>query len=152
MVYESKNNVETGQAPNLNDYSRYPTILRRYLATAIDGILVLIAFFVFTALFSGQQTFATAARIGTILLLLLVYEPFCTSKLFTIGQWITHIRVRSYEEIKQISLPKVYLRILVKVFLGWVSLVTIPLTKGRRGIHDFAAGSIVISAEKSKTS
>jgi len=48
---------------------------------------------------------------------------------------------------ENISIPAAYLGIIVKIALGFISLVAIVFTKDRRAIHDFAAGSIVICSE-----
>jgi uncharacterized RDD family membrane protein YckC len=73
-----------------------------------------------------------------------VYEPFCTSFSCTLGQKLTGIRVRMLSSYERISLPRAYLRIVVKLFLGLISFFSLPFSKNRRAIHDFAVGSIVI--------
>jgi len=67
-----------------------------------------------------------------------------------LGQWIMRIRVSQLPDFEKISIPSAYIRTLMKIFLGLISLFTIPITKGRRAIHDFAVGSIVITANSDK--
>lgn len=57
------------------------------------------------------------------------------------------VRVRKHVTYARISLPAAYARIVVKIVLGIISFLTIPFTKDRRGIHDFAVDSVVIRAE-----
>jgi uncharacterized RDD family membrane protein YckC len=130
----------------LHQEEMYPTILRRYFATATDGLLVLIFIVTFPYVIQGEGRLLTVIRI-LFLIILLIYEPFCTSKLCTVGQKIMGVRIRDLKKIKKISIVRAYVRILIKLFLGIISFITIPITKGRRGIHDFAAGTIVLTAK-----
>ena len=123
---------------------QYPTILRRYLATFIDGILILFLFILISSLLQSESKTITITRVGIVLILFFIYEPFCTSKLCTIGQKVTGIRVRKLNNIEKISIFYAYIRIFVKIFLGIISFLTIPISKDRRAIHDFAVGSVVI--------
>lgn len=125
------------------DYE-YPTILRRYLATAIDGIFIVGVMILSSYALQSQNDIAVKVRIGIIVLMFFVYEPFCTSMLCTLGQKLTGIRVRRIFTLRRISVPAAYLRIIVKLFLGLISFFTIPFTEDKRAIHDFAVGSVVI--------
>jgi uncharacterized RDD family membrane protein YckC len=58
----------------------------------------------------------------------------------------TGIRVRTNESFEKISVPAAYLRVVIKILLGIISLLSITFTKERRAVHDFAAGSVVIMA------
>lgn len=127
----------------------YPSILKRYLASFLDGLIIFAMFFAIAYLFQGNSDFSRNIRIVFVLIMFLVYEPFCTSRYCTIGQKMTGIRIRSYtDNNKRISLPKAYIRIVTKVFLGFLSLITIIFSENRRAIHDFVANSIVLE-EKS---
>jgi uncharacterized RDD family membrane protein YckC len=123
-----------------------PTILRRYLSTFIDGVFILSVFIAVSFAFDSDSTFASYARVAVYLILFLFYEPIFTSRFCTVGQKITGIRVRTVATYENISIPAAYLRIIIKISLGFISLLSIPLTKDRRAIHDFASGSIVIMA------
>ncbi len=122
----------------------YPTIARRYMATFIDGVLVLSLFLIGPHLFKGETGLSSWMRILFIAGGFFLYEPFFTSKFCTLGQKIMGIRIRTAEGLKKISLFAAFRREIVKLFLGIISFFTIPFTKGRRAIHDFAAGSVVI--------
>lgn len=123
-----------------------PTILRRYFSTFIDGIFILSVFIAISFAIDGDSTFGNYARVAVFFIMFFFYEPIFTSRFCTIGQKITGIRVRTAVTYDNISIPAAYLRIIIKIFLGFISLLSIPLTKDRRAIHDFASGSIVIMA------
>jgi uncharacterized RDD family membrane protein YckC len=121
-----------------------PSILRRYLSTSIDGIVILVVFIVVSFAVTSSSAFAASTRVAAFLGMFLIYEPVLTSYGCTLGQKITGIRVRKLATLQRISIPAAYLRILFKVFLGFLSLLTIPCTRDRRAIHDFISGSVVI--------
>jgi len=125
----------------------YPAISRRYLSTLIDGLLILSAFMLSVYIFPGQDESSRMFRIILISLMFFIYEPVLTSRLCTLGQLITGIRVREVEDLDKISVISAYKRIIVKIPLGLISFFSIPFTKGKRAIHDFAAGSIVIYSD-----
>ena len=128
--------------------NEYPTIARRYMATLLDGLLVLAMLFILSYALQWEHMLVTSIRVLIVIGLFFVYEPFCTSKLCTLGQKIMGVRVRKMSNTaEKISLPSAYLRILVKIALGLVSFITIPFTRGKRGIHDFAVRSVVVYAE-----
>ena len=126
----------------------YPSILRRYLSTLIDGLFVLSVFVLVSFIFQHESDEIILLRIFISFGVFFIYEPLCTSKFCTIGQKITGIRVRVLPGKTRISLHFAYIRIFFKFLLGWISFLSIPFTKGKRGIHDFAVKSIVIYAEE----
>jgi len=129
------------------DQSKYPTTLRRYMATFIDVVIVLSAFIALAYILPGDNAIGSMIRIGIGVAILFIYEPVLTSRLCTIGQKIMGIRVRNADSGERISIPAAYLRTIVKLLLGLVSFFSIPLTRKRRGLHDFIAGSVVIYAD-----
>jgi uncharacterized RDD family membrane protein YckC len=61
---------------------------------------------------------------------------------------ILGIRVkRESNEQKNILFPLAIPRYIVKVLLGWVSLLTVSGSKKRKAIHDFLVGSVVVYAK-----
>jgi len=123
-----------------------PTILRRYLATFIDSIFIVTIFIAVSYCFNSDDNAATIIRIAVFFGMFFIYEPICTSRFCTVGQKLTGIRVRTVDFQEQISIGAAYIRIIVIILLGLISLLIIPFTKDRRAIHDFAAGSVVIMA------
>jgi len=124
--------------------SESPTILRRYLSTFIDAVFISVIFIAVSFIFQGDSSYSNIARVGTLYVMICIYEPFMTSCFCTLGQKITKIRVRTATTHEHISIPAAYLRVVVKILLGLISFFTIPISKNRRAIHDFASGSVVI--------
>ncbi|MCX5818384.1 MAG: RDD family protein [Deltaproteobacteria bacterium] len=133
---------------NIDGKLTYPTIMRRYLSTFIDGMLILGVFILSSYVFSGDTDFVRTLRIGIILIMIFIYEPLCTSKLCTVGQKLMGIRVRKVSNHERISLAQACLRIVVKIFLGFISFFSIIFSERKRAIHDFASGSIVVTAAR----
>lgn len=123
---------------------QYPSILRRYFATFIDGVLVFIVFIMISYILQGESNISNSLRVAVILVMFFVYEPICTSRFCTVGQKLAGIRVRKLFLHERISISAAYLRIIVKIFLGIISFFSIPFSKNKRGIHDFTVGSVVI--------
>jgi len=123
---------------------QYPTILRRYLSTFIDGLLIIIVLLAVSYVFANNTGASGQIRVGILIFMFFIYEPLCTSLGCTVGQKITGVRVRKRFLHKRISIPAAYLRIILKILLGFISFITILFTKDKRAIHDFAAGSVVI--------
>lgn len=126
------------------NYER-PSISRRYISSAIDGIFIIFTFVVISYCFRSDSPSASSIRIATLLGMLFLYEPLLTSYSCTIGQKLMGIRVRKVNDMeRRISIIAAYSRYFVKIFLGIISLFSIVFTKERRAIHDFASGSIMI--------
>jgi uncharacterized RDD family membrane protein YckC len=105
--------------------------------------------FVASYIFSLFESVPDNARIIAFVFIFLLYDPIFTS-LFggTIGHMMLGIRVkRESDEQKNILFHKAILRYLVKVLLGWVSLLTVSGNKKRKAIHDFLVGSVVVYAK-----
>lgn len=124
-----------------------PSILRRYMSTFIDGVFILTTFLAVSAVLELSQVVPDTIRVPLILGILFLYEPICTSLLCTVGQKLTGIRVRKLDGKTKISLFAAVLRYLVKVVFGLFSLLSIPFSKNRKALHDFASGSVVVLRE-----
>ena len=127
----------------------YPSILRRYFSTFIDGLFIIGVLVLWSYILDSDNSTATNIRIGIILFMFFVYEPIFTAYFCTLGQKATGIRIRKLSSGKRISIFQAYLRIIVKILLGILSFFTIPFTKNKRAIHDFAVGSLVIYEKES---
>ncbi len=126
---------------------KYPTLTRRYIATAIDAVFVLSVIILISYLFENAGETGVKIRVGLILCLFIVYEPLCTSRFCTLGQKIMGVRVRRYPSLERIPLFMAYARIIVKAVFGIFSFFTLPFSQKRRAIHDMAARSIVVFAD-----
>jgi uncharacterized RDD family membrane protein YckC len=127
----------------------YPSILRRYFSTFIDGLFIIGMLVLWAYILDADNSTAINIRIGIILFMFFVYEPIFTAYFCTLGQKATGIRIRKLSTGQKISIFQAYLRIIVKILLGILSFFTIPFTKNKRAIHDFAVGSLVIYKKES---
>ena len=123
-----------------------PSILRRYMSTFIDIVFILSVFIAVSFVATGDSAFASLTRISILFFMIFIYEPVFTSRFCTLGQKIMGIRVRNIDTYKHISIPAAYLRYAVKMVLGFYSFISIPSSKQRRALHDFATDTIVIMA------
>jgi uncharacterized RDD family membrane protein YckC len=112
----------------------------------IDGLLVLVAFVVPTTVLGSVES-TRVLRIVIAVVAIFAYEPICTGRYVTLGQWMTGVRVRRMDNGQKIGVVRAWGRIVLKVFLGIVSFLILPFVPGRRAIHDLASGSIVIKAQ-----
>jgi uncharacterized RDD family membrane protein YckC len=127
---------------------KYPGVLDRVKAMTIDGIVVLGLILGITYVFSLFEYVSDTAKIIAFVFIFILYDPIFTS-IFggTIGHFIFGIRVkRKTNEMKNLIFPLAILRFLVKVLLGWVSLLTVTSNEKRRAIHDYLAGTVVVYA------
>ena len=131
----------------------YPELTRRYLSSAIDGFLVLTIGIAIAVLLRSEDPLVIVARVLLVLLVVTSYEPVLTSQLCTVGQQVTGIRVRRHDDhTRRLSLPRAYLRTVVKVLLGVYSFFAMGFNEERRAVHDLAVGSIVLDASDPRCS
>ena len=122
----------------------YPTVVRRYMSTAIDGWLIFIAV-ALPGLLDMPEDNVNAIRIVVLVVGLLLYEPIFSTRWCTFGQLITRIRVRSAAEVSdRIPIWAGYVRYAIKIVLGIISLFTVPFTRRGVAIHDIIVESVVI--------
>jgi len=129
--------------------SRYPNLLRRYLGAMIDGILIILL-----VVLIGQLPFYPSGNEATgVLVFLLVlanYEPILVTFVCTAGQAIMRFRVRDFATGGRVPIWRLYVRVVVKTFLGIISFLTLPARHDRRAIHDLAAKTLVVEASEAK--
>lgn len=129
--------------PNLQ--TKYPLLGDRIQSTFIDTILIIVLMFVFASILDQFENVPDWVRIGLFVFIWIIYDPVCTSFGFTLGNYCKGLRVRQHDDItKRINIVQAIFRYLLKLFLGWVSFLTINSNKEKRAIHDFAVGSVVI--------
>lgn len=123
----------------------YPRLLRRYVSTLLDGFLLLVIVLTVPDFLQGTAWGVTAIRVSLFLFLALGYEPLLTWRTCTLGQYVMGIRVRRASDPEShINLLAAYVRYLVKIFLGFISLFTIVFTRRRQAIHDLVTRSVMI--------
>ncbi len=127
----------------------YPGVFDRVKAMMTDGIVIVVFMFVASYIFSLFESVPDSARIIAFVFIFLLYDPLFTS-IFggTIGHMMLGLRVkRESDEKKNIILPLAIPRYIVKVLLGWISLLTVSGNEKRKAIHDYIAGSVVVYAK-----
>lgn len=125
--------------------ARYPLLGDRIQSTFIDTLFIVFCMLILANVFDWYQNTPDSVRAASFIGLWFLYEPLCTSFGATIGNYIKGIRVRRYNDTsKRIIFPLAVIRYALKVFLGWISFLTIHSNKERRAIHDFASGSVMI--------
>jgi uncharacterized RDD family membrane protein YckC len=123
-----------------------PSIKTRYFSMLVDLLVILLISLAISSLFEKIGEVPNFVRIILFVVVVILYEPLLVSSGATIGQLILNIRVRSFENPeKKLIFPLAVIRTLVKVFLGWLSFLTVTFNRNRRAIHDFASKSIVIA-------
>ena len=78
---------------------------------------------------------------------ILLYDPFFTSHYGgTIGHSFSKITVRKdIDRENHIGFTSALLRFIIKISLGWFSLLTVTGNKKKKAIHDFVVNSVVIN-------
>lgn len=142
---EESLSVELGASPNTQMAEiNYPTLVRRYKALLIDGLLCFGTLIVLMLVVQDSE-YRRTIMITTATILLLCYEPLLTVYSGTIGQRVMKIKVRRFRQPDtRLTLVKSYVRWLTKGLLGWVSFITINFNREHRAIHDFASDSIML--------
>lgn len=128
---------------------KYAVLLSRVKAATIDSIIIVGFMFLISEILSAIETVPNYVRITLFVFIFILYDPIFTSIYGgTIGHSKAGITVRNENNPeKKISFPYALLRFLLKVTLGWISLLTVTGNEKRKAIHDFAANSIVIEEE-----
>ena len=132
--------------------NKYASILSRVKALVIDSIILILLMYSATEIFSLFDNIPNYIRIGVFLFLFLFYEPILVS-IFgaTVGHFFNDIVVkRESNENKNISFPFALSRFITKLFLGWISLLTVNGNEKRKAIHDYAGKSVVLPYQNQK--
>lgn len=144
-VMEDENSLQ-----HINHQNLYPSLVRRYKALFIDGILIMITLVIIMML-TEDSPVRTYIMVSSALVLLLLYEPILTSYSKTVGQRLMKIKVGRYDQPeKRITLLNAYMRWFTKGLLGWASFITIHFNHERRAIHDLVSDSVMIKDDEIK--
>lgn len=127
---------------------KYGTLINRLKAILIDALVLLGLCMIATAVFSRIGYVSDTVRMLVFIFIFLLYDPLFTS-IFgaTIGHLIIGLRIRRAKDItRKLIFPMALIRFIIKGTLGFISLMTISITKKSRAIHDIVAGSVVLQA------
>ena len=126
-----------------NEYAILPD---RIKAAVIDGILLIAAMYAASEILNLFENVPNYIRISIAAILFLLYDPFFTSQYGgTIGHSFSNITVRKdIDRENHIGFPAALLRFLLKISLGWISLLTVTGNIKKKAIHDFAVNSVIV--------
>jgi uncharacterized RDD family membrane protein YckC len=125
----------------------YPLLVKRYQSVMIDAV-VLFSIMIITMVIMGESEARQTVMVAMGVIFALVYEPLLITYAATLGQYALGIRVRNARDPRQrINILQGYIRIVLKLSLGWLSLLTINFNPQHRAIHDLAAGSVVVKVK-----
>lgn len=128
---------------------KYPELSERIQSSFIDGLFSIALIFACSAGLEKAGEVADEVRIGLFVLIFIAYEPVCTSLGCTLGNYIKGIRVRNVSNPShKINFLQALIRYVVKIFMGWLSFITIHFNPQKRAMHDLAAGSLMIKLDK----
>lgn len=138
----------------------YAGIFRRSVATLID--LVALASVLTYIVQRPPIAGAPWAGVVVVVVAVLLYEPFLSSRLCTLGQLVMGLRVRDAETLQKLPIGRAYKRFVLKYvasILGAASAGTANVPAGagavrvsvwpygdHRSIHDMQVGSVVVNA------
>ncbi len=134
------------------DFIIKPSFTDRGKSVVIDGFFVVFLLYLCFILTSTLNIQSATTKLA-LLILVFLYEPIAVAFSRTLGQKIMKIRVcnkKSYLNTgspERINILWSLLRYLLKLGLGWISLLTIHSDKYGQAIHDLFAGSIMIHSK-----
>lgn len=127
---------------------QFPSLFRRYVASLIDIIVIIALVGLIGALPIVEPKSISGLTIFIIVIAL--YEPLLTVFACTIGQLVMRIRVRSSEDQVRIGFVRALSRTFLKYCLGIISVLSMPVQRERRAMHDLVAGTLVLDAKYAK--
>jgi len=125
---------------------KYPNIKDRVKSAFFDSLVVMFMMYIASDIFLRFENVSSGFRIGTFIIVSFLYDPIAVAFFGgTIGHHINNIKIKRESNMdKNILIHTALIRFLVKVLLGWLSLLTISSSDKRRTIHDIAAGSVAV--------
>lgn len=131
---------------------KYPELSERFQSAFIDAVLLIILMFASASILEKYENVPDWVRMALFIGLFFVYEPLFIAMGGTPGNYVKGIRVRKFSNpASRINILQSLLRYPVKVFLGWISFLTIGTNPHRRAIHDMLSGSIVVKTKRTDT-
>lgn len=123
---------------------RYPLIGRRAMAFVIDSTIIIVTF-ILSGLAVSNLNLSTPVRIGMPVGLIFLLDPILVSSMgMTIGHRIMGLRICKQGNLRKLNIFESILRFFIKVLFGWLSLVSVLITRRHQAIHDMSVKSLVI--------
>lgn len=128
----------------------YAELKQRVNAVFLDLLVPFALIYLATSILESMGTVETYMRISAFVFVFFIYDPlFVTLFGGTIGHLILGISVkRANNPDKKIYFHWALIRYMIKLFLGWISLLTVSSNSQSQAIHDIAVGSIVIQKKR----
>ena len=124
----------------------YAGLQNRIKAAVIDGIILIAVMYCTSEILNSYEDVSSSLRMWLFVLYFILYEPLAVS-IFgsTLGHFYSDIKVRQENNLdKKVIFPLALVRFIIKLFLGWVSLLTITGSEKKQAIHDTVVKSVVI--------
>ena len=124
----------------------YASLQSRIKAAVVDGILLIVLMYSTTEILNYFNDVPSSVRMYLFILLFVLYEPILVS-IFgsTAGHYYSDIRVKRENNFnKNLIFPLALLRFILKLLLGWLSLLTITSSEKHQAIHDSIVKSVVL--------
>ena len=124
----------------------YASLQSRIKAAVIDGIIIIVLMYSVTEILNYFSDVPSSVRMYLFIFFFILYEPILVS-LFgsTAGHYYSDIKVKRANNLrKNIIFPLALIRFILKLLLGWLSLLTVTGTEKRQAIHDSVVNSVVI--------
>jgi uncharacterized RDD family membrane protein YckC len=123
----------------------YPALSDRIQSTFIDTFSIILMMFAFSSVLESFNNVSDWIRILLFITVWIIYDPLCTTLGCTIGNYVKGIRVRQRDNhYLRISFLQALTRYILKIFLGWLSFLTIHSNAERRALHEMVVGSVVV--------
>ncbi len=129
---------------SVEESKSYPRFVKRVQALLIDGVVVPVAALgtLIGVSSLGLQGYYSAISAALIVFLL---EPFMVSQTGgTIGHHLVGIRVISKNQNNNIGIVYAVIRFATKIVFGFLSLISVFITKKHQAVHDLIVSSIVV--------
>lgn len=128
-----------------NKKTKFPELMRRLESSAVDCLISSFAGFILLALFTPSDL-SGFLKLLIIILVWGVYESLMLAKTGrTLGNRLVKTKVADYTVQEQnLTFSKAFIRFLVKVATGLISIITLNFNKEKRAIHDNVGNSIVL--------
>jgi len=125
-----------------------PSLMLRIKSMLIDSVVIFSLMLIISFILNSLNIESGRVR-GLAFLIVLLYEPILITLKGTIGQRIMGLRVinssfyKEENDRKNINFIFSILRYITKIFLGWISLLTIHSDQYGQAIHDKVGQSIM---------
>ena len=123
----------------------YPRLIRRVRAILVDSIILPVVMFGVVMVGSAAGVSDGYAKFALLIVPIFVLDPAMVAVTGgTIGHHFQGVRIATLDGQRNINIFAATLRFVVKVLLGWFSMIFILTTKRHQAFHDLLARSVVV--------